>query len=187
MSGIAFASSDNSSLLDELLPSREDIPDEFRNVNYKNEILNEDGFLEGRSNSYDRPFENYVIMSLRFRVYKFSNSESANNYFNKKVAEIILEGSYTEVETLSAFAVIIENGFEIGTSWNVINDLVFNVEVYNDWTTENTEEMLVTYTLLEDSIIPEFPSWVILPMFLVSAIITILVKKRFLQSTIQNP
>ena len=186
MSGIVFASSDNSSLLDELLPSREDIPDQFRNVNYKNEILNEDGFLEGRSNSYDRIFEDYVIISLRFKVYKFSNSESADSYFNKKINEIELQGNYFEVEIPNAFAVITENGFDLGNSWCVEDDLVFNVEVFNDWTPEDTEDMLVSYTLLELGIIPEFPLWFILPIFLVTTIVTILAKKRLLQSTIPS-
>jgi hypothetical protein len=186
MAGITFASSDTSSELDELLPSREDIPGQFRNVNYKNEILNENGFLEGRSNSYDRTFDGYVILSLRFKVYKFTNSQTATAYLNKKINEIEQQDNYLEVEIPSAFAFIDEDGLaETGNSWSVHDNLVFNVEVYNDWD-EDTEDMLITYTLLELDIIPEFPVWIISPLFLITTFLAIIIKKKLLQSTILN-
>ena len=187
MVNVVSASQDEySSLLDELLPSREDIPSNLRTGDYKNETLNEDGFLEGRSNSYNRLFEGYIIMTLRFRVYKFSDSESANSYYNKKVDEIKSTGGYTEVEIPSAFAVINENGVEIGNSWSVTNDIVWNVEVYNDSVLENTEDALVSYTLLELSIIPEFPAWAILPVLLIAGLAVILVKRKIPKKTNQE-
>ena len=186
-SEIAYATADNTSDLDELLPSRDDIPDQFREVEYKDETLNDNDFLEGRSNTYSRLLENHVIISLQFKIYKFSDSESANSYFNKIVNEIksnggYRESDYTEIEIPSAFAIIEESRAEIGNSWTVANNIVMNLEVYNDWD-EDTEELLTTYTQLELNIIPEFPSWIIVPLFIIATLSVILTKKKLMHTT----
>ena len=77
----------------------------------------------------------------------------------------------------SAFAIIEETRAEIANSWTVANNIVMNLEVYNDWD-EDTEELLVTYTQLEMDIIPEFPSWTIVPILLIATLSVIIIKKK---------
>ncbi|TRZ47975.1 MAG: hypothetical protein D4S01_11245 [Dehalococcoidia bacterium] len=184
---IAYATADNTSALDELLPSREDIPDQFRTVEYQDETLDEDDFIEGRSVTYSRSFESQVILSLQFTVYEFEDSESAKAYIDKIVDEIVTNDGYreqlgyTEVEIPSAFAIIEEDRAETGNSWSAANDIVMNLEVYNNWD-EDTEELLTTYTQLELSIIPEFPSWIILPLFIIATLSVILIKKKLVHT-----
>lgn len=177
----AFATT--TSELDELLPSREQIPAQFHEVETENLNLNEDNFVEGRSITYGRLFENHLIMSLQFNVYEFTDNQSANAYYNKTVNEMKTHGGYlgfgyVEVEIPSAFAIIEEDQAEIANSWSVANNFVMNLEVFNDWD-EDTEELLVTYTQLEMNIIPEFPTWTALPIFIIATLTAITIKKQF--------
>ena len=179
----AFATSNNTSDLDEFLPSREDIEDQFHEVEYQNLTLNENNFLEGKSVTYSRLYDNDVIISLQFNIYLFSNTESANTYYDKIVNQVKTDGGYrdvvyTEIEIPSAFAIIEDDRAEIANSWSVSNNIVMNLEVYNDWN-EDTEQLLITYTQLEMDIIPEFPSWTAIPLFLIATVTAIIIRKKF--------
>ena len=171
----------DTSTLDSFLPSRDDIPAEFRTGGYDEEDLNEDGFEEGRSNWFYRMFDDRIVMNLTFRVYKFSNSEFANSFYNKVVDEIKSIGGYNEIIIPSAFAVIHENIVDIGNSWSVENDIVFNFEIFNDLSSENTEDILVEYTILGVSIIPEFPSWIIFPLFVMVTVVGMICRGKILE------
>ncbi len=177
-SSIVFASSENPSPLDELFPLNDDISHGFHNEEYNDEDLDEDDFDEGRSKSYTRLFDNHVIMSLHFKIYKFSSSEAADIFYVNKVEAIKSTVGYTEVNIPSAFAVIEYDDSELGNSWSVMNDMVFNVEIVNDWNSEETEEMLIYYTHLELDAIPEFPSWIILPIVFTATLAIAIYRKR---------
>jgi hypothetical protein len=176
-SNLVYATSGDSSTLDELFPSSQDISHGFRNQEYQNLTLPQNGFTEGRSVSYTRLLDNQVRMQLHIRIYKFSGTETAYNYYNKTITEIQSNQIYDEIEIPSAFAIITFEDADVANSWFLSENLVTNVEVINDYTLEDTEEMLVYYTQLELNIIPEFQSWITIPFFII-IVIAILIKKK---------
>ena len=64
-------------------------------------------------------------------------------------------------------------------SWGVINNIVFKVEVFTINIVEDPTDQLVEFTFLERArilemgIIPEFPSFIILPLFMMATLIYI--------------
>ena len=178
-SNIVYATSENSSL-EELLPSSEDISHGFQNKQLQNVTLNEDGFREGISVNYNVTLDDHAIMELHIKIYKFSGTETAFNYYNKTITEIESTQIYDEVEIPSAFAIITFEDADVGTSWLISDNIVTNVEVVNDYTFEDTEEMLTYYTQLELDIIPEFQSWILISIYVISTISVIIIKKKTL-------
>lgn len=179
-SNLVYATSGDSSTLDELFPPSQDISHGFRNEEIQNETLNENGFIEGRSVSYTRLLDNYVMMQLHIRVYKFSSTETAYNYYNKTINEIKSNQIYDEIEIPSAFAIITNEDAEVGSSWLLLNTIVSNIEVINEYTLEDTQEMLVYYTQLGLDNIPEFQQLTLILIFVTVSISTIIMKKKLL-------
>jgi len=90
--------------LDELLPSREDIPSEWWTGSSSSKTLNEPGFVEGKMVSYYKEFGEWSEMDVEFCVYRFSDANSAKTYCDKKVNNLKSEGGYTEVAIPRALA-----------------------------------------------------------------------------------
>ena len=105
-SHLVYATSNDSSPLDEFLISSDDISHGFYNKEYQDETLTEEGFIDGRSVNYNRLFDNIVIMELHIRVYRFSSTEDAYDYYNKTIEEIKSNQYYYEIEIPSAFTII---------------------------------------------------------------------------------
>jgi len=168
--------------LDELLPSRDDIPSEWWTGGSWNVTLSESGFVEGKAVGYYKEFGEYSEMDVDFCVYRFSNVSSAEAYCDKEINQIKSGGGYTEISILGAFAVVYDYGTEEeGMSWGVINNIVYKVEVYNDYILEDPTDELVSFTNLEMDIIPEFPSFLILPLFMTATLIAVIVYRRHLK------
>ena len=85
---------------------------------------------------------------------------------------------YDEVDIPSAFAIITFEDADVGTSWILLDNFVSNIEVVNDYTFEDTEEMLVYYTELELDIIPEFQSWILMGIFVIATFCAVIIKKK---------
>lgn len=168
-----------SKSLDELLPAREDIPTEWWTGGSSNKTLTEAGFVEGKSAFYYKDFGEFSAMEVTFFVYRFSNASTAEAYCNKEINKIKSEGGYTEVSIAGVFAVLYDWGTEEdGISWGVISNIVFKVNVYNDYIFEDPTDELIEFTNLEISIIPELPSFLILPLFMMATLLAAIVYKR---------
>ncbi len=149
------------------------------------EILSEPGFVEGRAVQYYKRFFGYSDMSVEFYVYRFSNVISAEEYCNREINQIKSEGGYTEVSISGSFAVVYDyDTQETGVSWGVINNIVFKVEVFTDHIVEDPTDQLVEFTFLERArileigIIPEFPSFIILPLLMIATLLSIIIGRR---------
>ena len=189
--------------LDGLLPSKQDDPatypvlqepEWYYGISWS-EYLSEPGFVEGRAVEYYKRFFAHSDMSVEFYVYLFSNVSSAEEYCNREINQIKSEGGYTEVSISDVFAVVYDYGTqEIGVSWGVISNVVFKVEVYTANIVEDPTDQLVSFTVLEHarileigtgtvpgsppSTIPEFPSFIILPLFMIATLIAIMISRR---------
>jgi hypothetical protein len=149
-------------------------------------VINEPGFVEGKAEGFYKRFYAYSDMSVEFYVYRFSNVSSAEAYCSKEINQIKSEGGYTEVPISNAFAVVYDyDTQEIGISWGVIYNIVFKVGVYTAQIVEDPTDQLVSFTILEHgnildvaTIIPEFPSWVFLPLFMVATLSVIIINRR---------
>jgi len=181
--------------LDELLPPRIYNPGhdptnplqepEWYYGNSWSEILNEPGFVDGRAVQYYKRFFEHSDMSVEFYVYRFSNVSSAEEYCNRKINQIKSEGGYTEVLISGSFAVTYDyETQETGVSWGVINNIVFKVEVFTINIVEDPTDQLVEFTFLEHArilemgIIPEFSSFITLPLFMIATLLSIIIGRR---------
>jgi hypothetical protein len=150
------------------------------------ETLSEPGFVEGKAEGFYKRFFAHSDMSVEFYVYRFSNASSAEAYCSKEINEIKSEGEYSEVHISGAFAVVYDYGTqEIGVSWGVIHNIVFKVGVYTGQIVEDPTEELVSFTIYEREllsevgvIIPEFPSFIILPLFITATVLAIIFSRR---------
>jgi len=165
--------------LDELLPSREDIPSEWETGGLSNATLDEPGFVEGKTVWYFKDFGGSSAMDVDFYVYRFSDMNNATTYYDKEVDEIKSDGGYTEVEIPDAFAVVYDWGIgEQAVSWGVESNVVFKVEIWNNYESEDPADELITFTTLEKTIIPEFPSFLILPLFMTTTLLVAVLYRR---------
>ena len=183
--------------LDGLLPSKSDDPASYPVLQEPrwyfgsswSENLVETGFVEGRAVEYYQRYFAHSDMSVEFYVYMFSNISSAEAYCNKEVNLTKSNGGYTEVPIPNVFAVVYNYGTqEIGTSWGIAYNVVFKVSVITANIVEDPTERLVMFTDLErtrildksglsDSV-PEFPSLIIVPLFLLATLITVKIKMK---------
>jgi len=183
--------------LDGLLPSKSDDPASYPVLQEPrwyfgsswSENLVETGFVEGRAVEYYQRYFAHSDMSVEFYVYLFSNISNAETYCNKEVNLTKSNGGYTEVPIPNVFAVVYNYGTqEIGTSWGIAYNVVFKVSVITANIVEDPTERLVMFTDLErtrildksglsDSV-PEFPSLIIVPLFLLATLITVKIKMK---------
>ena len=170
------------------------------------ESLSEPGFVEGRGVVYyTRLFAHSV--SVEFYVYRFSNVSSAEVYCNWQINQIKSVGGYVEVPIAGAFAVVYDYGTpRTGISWGVIKNIVFKVQVFTANIVEDPTDQLVSFTVLErvrilevgvivesvspspsstvsvspspSSTIPEFSSFIILPIFMIATLIVAVIISR---------
>jgi len=165
--------------LDELLPSREDIPSEWEMGGFSNVTLEEPGFVEGKTVWYFKDFGGSSAMDLDFYVYRFSDGNSAKTYHDKEVDEIESEGGYTEVIILDAFAVVYDWGVgEQAVSWGVESNVAFKVEIWNNYEPEDPTDELIAFTDLEKTIVPEFPLLLIPPLFMITTLLVAVLRGR---------
>ena len=163
--------------LDELLPSREDIPTEYRTGSSENLTLTDPGFIEGKEVNYVKLGVGYTIdLHVSFQVYRFSDIDSANTYYYKKVNDIKSEGGYTEVLIPGAFAATYPYGR--ADSWGVISNIVFSVRLFSEYSWEDMTKELKDFTNQEASIVPEFSSFLVSPLFMISTLLAVIVYRR---------
>lgn len=177
--------------LDGMLPSKSDDPatypvlqepDWYFGISWS-EHLNESGFLDGRAVEYYQRFRAHSDMSVEFYVYLFSNVSNAQAYCNNTINQTKSNGGYTEVPIPDVFAVVYNYVTqEIGISYGVVSNVVFEVAVYTANIVEDPTDRLVTFTSLERTrileksnlnTIPEFPSIIILPLFVLATLIIV--------------
>jgi len=145
--------------LDNLLPSRDDMADEWLIGSSSDVTLNVSGFTEGSIVSYYKQIgsthsqtKEYLYFTTFF-VYRFSDADSASVYFNKEVNETKSEGGYKEVAISGVFAVTYDYGTtEEGLSWGHKNNIVFSVYVYNNAVFEAEGELIDFTNLLKSKI-----------------------------------
>jgi hypothetical protein len=165
--------------LDELLPSREDIPTQWHTGSSSNITMEEPGFVEGKTVNYYKIYVADDLMNLHFSVYRFSNITSAEAYCNREIDKIEAEGGYTEVPIPEVFAVVVDYGvFEKAISWGVMSNIVFTVNVLNTYSLENPTDELVYFTNLEKDTVPEGASFLILPLFMLATLLAIIIYRR---------
>ena len=123
-------------------------------------------------------------MSVEFYVYKFSDSLSAEQYYNKEITKLQSEDNYIEITIAGAFARKYNyETQEIGVSSGIIRNIVFSVKVYTINIVEDPTNELIEFTKLEQdqilsaNIIPEFSSpFCLLFTVLVSLTIIVMLK-----------
>lgn len=185
--------------LDGMLPSKSDDPTVYPVLQETewyygtswNENLTELGFIEGRAVEYYKRYNGPGdIRSIEFYVYLFSNVNTAETYCSKQIGKIRAESGKIEIPIPDTFAVTYEftdeyGIHEIGVSWSTIDNVVFKVEVYANQGVDTTDR-LVSFTSLERSRIleksnlssvPEFPSLIIVPLFMLTTLIAIKIEK----------
>ena len=145
------------------------------------ENVNETGFLEGKAIQFYKRFFEHSDMSVEFYVYKFSDSLSAEQYYNKEITKSQSEDNNTEITIDGAFArKYTYETQEIGVSLGNIRNIVFSVKVYTINIVEDPTDELIEFTKLEQdqilsaNIIPEISSPVCL-LFTVLVSLTIIV------------
>ncbi len=165
--------------LEDLLPSREDIPTQWHTGSSSNTSIQEPGFLEGKTVSYNRIFGDTDVMVLYISVYRFSNATMANEYCDKEINEIKSEGGYSEITISGVFAVIIDYGtLEEAISWGVTSNIVFTVKVINTYYYENPTDELIYFTNLENNIVPEFSLLILLIFIMISTLLITIGKPK---------
>jgi hypothetical protein len=187
--------------LDGILPSKSDDPITYPTLqepqwyfgNSWTANLNETGFLEGSGVEYYQRFYAHSDMSVEFYAYLFSNTSNAEAYYNRTVNQTKSNGGYIEVSISHCFAVVYNYGTqEIGISWGIFNNLVFQVAVYTANIVEDPTDRLVTFTSLErtriiekinPNSVPEFPSIIVLPLFILATLIVLRTGKSFYKKT----
>jgi hypothetical protein len=145
--------------LDDLLPSRDDMADEWLIGSSSDVTLNVSGLTEGSIVSYYKQIgsthsqkKEYLYFTTFF-VYRFSDADSASMCFDKEVNKIKSDGSYKEVAISGVFAVIYDYGTtEEGLSWGHKSNIVFSVYVYNNAVFEAEGELIVFTNLLKSKI-----------------------------------
>ncbi len=186
--------------LDGMLPSKSDDPKVYPVLQETewyygtswSENLTESGFVEGRAVEYYKRYSGLGdIRFVEFYVYLFSNTSNADAYCSKEIDKIKSQANKTEVITVAAFAVIYELmdvyvTWEIGVSWGTVSNVVFKVEVYADKGQDPTDR-LISFTSLEYtrileksnlSSLPEFPSLIIIPVFMLATLLAIKTSRR---------
>lgn len=129
------------------------------------ENVNETGFLEGKAIQFYKRFFEHSDMSVEFYVYKFSDSLSAEQYYNKEITKSQSEDNYIEITIAGAFARKYNyETQEVGVSLGVIRNIVFSVKVYTINIVEDPTDELIEFTKLEQEqilsakLIPEISS-----------------------------
>jgi len=81
---------------DQLLPTREELPTEWRISGKSNISLNATGFLEGVEFVIAKT-EMLGVARAIIRIYKFNTTISADEYYMDKITQIRAEGGYKEI------------------------------------------------------------------------------------------
>lgn len=186
--------------LDGMLPSKSDDPNVYPVLQETewyygiswNENLTEPGFIEGRAVEYYKRYNGPGdIRSVEFYAYLFSNVSNAETYCSKQIDKIKSESGKTEVSIPDTFAVVYQvtdeyGVYEIGVSWATISNVAWRVEVYADQGVDTTYR-LINFTSLERARIleksnlnsvPELPSLIAVPLFILTTLIMIKIEKR---------
>jgi hypothetical protein len=166
--------------LDDLLPSRNDIPTQWSTGGSSNETLVETGFVEGIKVQYYKLLGYDSMIGLQLYVYRFSDTTNASAYCNGEIDKTKSQGGYSEVAIADVFAAIFDYGtFKIGVSWGAKSNIVFKVYIYDDYILDNPLDELIDFTnLMKIHIVPEFSSLAILALFAPITILAVTLKKR---------
>jgi hypothetical protein len=190
---VQVASADTTQPTESLVPTRDQIPTVWVTGDSVESTITASGFVEGHHASYDSSDN---VIDLVFDVYRFSDSSSAQSYYNERVNAIKSQGGYEVVAVTGAFGAYFpyDGGCVRASSWGVSGNIVYWVDVYNDGNTFHTQDIkdnLVTFTALEQTIltqnapyatpeptIPEFPIGMTLPIVFIGAMVMALVLRK---------
>lgn len=178
--------------LEELLPP-EDLsysPYEWEFGAIVNSTLREPGFVEGRKATYNQRLFQVAEKFVYFFVYRFIDGDSAKTYHDNQVDALKSQGLYTaELAIPGAFAVLYEYELEQeAISLGYVSNIVFKIYYYNDFrkgfwvfpsdSLRHAEVDLRFFTNLQTSIIPEFPTFILFPLFMIATLLAVIVYKR---------
>jgi parallel beta-helix repeat protein len=147
------------------------------NTVYENWIVNNaDGMMF--HNSYNNSiYDNVIAFNTNCGIY--FRLSAYNKFFGNDIVE-----NYEQ--TICWYGTNIWDNGQIGNYWSNYNgtdndgdgigDEPYYFRTYQLKTVEDYD--VDNYPLMEPSIIPEFPSWIILPLFLMATLSAIIVKKR---------
>jgi hypothetical protein len=125
--------------------------------------LNETEFVEGKAIQFYKRFRYYSDLSAEFYVYRFTNTSSAEGYYNKEIDHIKSVDDYAEVPISGGFGVKYDyQTQQIGISWGLVKNIVFSVKIYTINIVEDPTDQLIDFTKLQQAqitdahTIPEF-------------------------------
>jgi hypothetical protein len=157
-----------------------------------NATLNAPGFVEGRKATYFQTLYNVAEKVVYFFVYRFIDGDSAKAYHDSQVDALraSMQGlNANELAIPGAFAVLYEYDLEEeAISLGYISNIVFKIYYYNDYRSgfwvvptdslKHAVYELPFFTNLQTSIIPEFSTFIILPLFMIVTLFAVIVYKR---------
>lgn len=150
------------------------------------------GFVEGRKAQYSQTLFNVAEKILYFFVYRFIDGDSAKTYHDNQVdamREVAQGIDATELTIPGSFAMLYSYPLEEeATSLGYVSNIVFKIYYYNDfhwgfWVVpsdalRHAEVELTFFTNLQTSIIPEFPTFILFPLFMIATLIVVVFFKR---------
>jgi hypothetical protein len=181
--------------LEELLPP-EDLPSpnpyEWIFSVTVNTTLGELGFVEGRKATYFQTLFNAAEKAVYFYVYRFIDGDSAKAYHDNQVdaMRVATQGlNTTELAIPGAFAILYNYDLEEeAISLGYVSNIVFKIYLYNDFRTgfwvepkdalRTAADELTFFTNLQTSIIPEFPTFILFPVFMIATLLVVVFLKR---------
>jgi len=141
--------------VDQMLPTRAEIPTEFTIDETKNLILNVSGFESGKMVSTSKLEGTTGMIFVDYSVYKFSTAEDAKSYYDNKINEIKQEGGYTEIRISGCFTYKVDMGFEgeSGESFCMKDNVVYSSYVTSSKTYRQIDSFMKDATnLLEGKV-----------------------------------
>lgn len=130
----------------DLLPTREDVPTEFKTGSVRNITINATGFESGNIIDFHKLEGTYGLIEVEFKIWKFSSVEDAKTFYSNKVNKIKEAGGYTKLKSnvkAECFAYKEEYGFvaKFGENFCIKENVIFSIYI----TTANTFERVDSY------------------------------------------
>jgi len=140
--------------VDEMLPTRAEIPTEFTIGKIENATMATAGFESGGKLSTYKIGEIVgtiaEVIDIKYTAYKFSSTDNAKLYYDNKISEIKQTGGYREIDVYNCFAYKKDYGFQasFGVSICLKNNIVYSVHVTSANTFESVDDYLKDATNL---------------------------------------
>jgi len=149
--------------LNEMLPTRQDIPTEFRldgitDVTYGDSTSIPEGFDSGVTTSAFKWLGMSSLIELDFRILKFESEDSARKKYNKRKDFMINDGGYTELDIkvpsgAECFSFLEDYGFDasFAISYCFKDNFEYEVSITAGNTFENPKKYLKDNIILLDN------------------------------------